>query len=133
MPGIPRTDPGPLPVVTAYNVSRQVMVARSVQWAGTSQARRRGLLDHTTFEGSVGLYLVPCPWIHTFGMAFPIDVAYLDGDGRVLSIQEELPPNRLPLPRFRAAGTLELPASSLRESGTQVGDVIRFEALSVAD
>jgi uncharacterized membrane protein (UPF0127 family) len=111
----------------AVNITRDVVVASALEWAGTSESRRRGLLGRTSFEKGEGLYLVPCPWVHTFGMAFPIDVALLAKDGRVLHVHRGLAPGRLSRLAWRAEGTLELPAGTLVATGTSLGDVIRFD------
>ena len=34
------------------------------------------------------LVLRPCRWIHTIGLRFPLDVAYLDDDGVVLKTMQ---------------------------------------------
>jgi uncharacterized membrane protein (UPF0127 family) len=113
--------------LVAVNVSKgECVVARSVTWAGTSAQRRRGLLGRDRLDPEEGIYLAPCEWIHTFGMRFPIDVAFLSPDGRVLAVHHELKPNRLSRPVLRAEGVLELAAGHLRETGTEVGDIIRF-------
>jgi uncharacterized membrane protein (UPF0127 family) len=70
------------------------------------------------------MYLVPCKWIHMFGMRFPIDVAFLSSSGRILALHHSLAPNRLSRPVLRAEGALELPATTLQTTGTRVGDQI---------
>ena len=120
------TDP-PEPAFIAVNVSKAEMVlARRVRWAGTSAQRRRGLLDRDRLDPDDGIYIVPCQWVHMFGMKFPIDVAFLAEDGRVLALQHELKPNRLSKLAWRADGVLEVAAGRLRATGTAVGDVIEF-------
>ena len=111
----------------ALNVTRHAVLAARLEWAGTSAARRTGLLGRESFAPGSGLYLVPCPWVHTFGMAFPIDVAFLARNGRVLALHAELRPNRLSRLVFRAEGALELPAGTLAATGTRVGDVVDFD------
>ena len=118
----------PPDVLCVRNLTRGAVLAERLEWAGTSRARRTGLLGRDSLAPGGGLYLVPCPWIHTFGMAFPIDVAFLARDGRVLAVHESLPPNRLSRLVFRAEGALELPAGTLAATGTRVGDVVRFDA-----
>ena len=59
-------------------------------------------------------------------MKFPIDVAFLDAGGMVIALHHSLKPWRLSKIIFRAEGVLELAAGRLRETGTQVGDVIEF-------
>ena len=112
--------------ISAVNITRGRVLAGRLEWAGTSETRRRGLLGRESFSPGAGLYLVPCPWVHTFGMRFPIDLAFLAADGRVLRTRENLRPNRLSQLVIRAEGVLELPPFTLSSTGTQVGDVIQF-------
>jgi len=110
----------------AVNVTKGVVVACRVEWAGTSETRRRGLLGRDHIDASEGSYIVPTQWIHMFGMQFPIDVAFLNPEGRVLSICHALNPNRLSPIVWRAEGALELAAGTLKTTGTEVGDVIEI-------
>ena len=127
MPALSRTEPGPpAPLMAATNVTREKAIGEAVEWAGDSASRRRGLLGRSGLEPGQGLYIVPCCWIHTFGMKFAIDVAYLDRNGRIVAIRENVAPNRLSLPALGAEGALELPAFTLRNTGTRVGDVIEL-------
>lgn len=126
-PGVKRTGAGAREVtVEAVNVTKGVALASRVEWAGTSAARRRGLLGKDHIERDEGAYIVPTQWIHMFGMRFPIDVAFLDSKGRVLHVCHALQPNRLSAIVWRAEGALELAAGVLRETGTEVGDIIEF-------
>ena len=116
------------PILVARNLSKNnVIIASRVTWAGTSAERRRGLLGRDSLAPDEGLYLTPCEWIHTFGMRFPIDVAFLGRDGRVLGINHSLKPKRLSKLVFRAEGVLELAAGRLQETQTCVGDMISLE------
>ena len=117
------------PLLRAVNVSKRCIVASRVRWAGTSDTRRRGLLGRQRIEADEGMYIVPTQWIHMFGMRFPIDVAFLDAAGHVLLIHHGLKPNRLSRLVWRAQGALELAAGSLGATGTEIGDVIRFESV----
>jgi uncharacterized membrane protein (UPF0127 family) len=114
--------------VIAINTSRDNQtIAVRVVWAGTSAERRKGLLGRTQMDADEGMYITPCEWIHTFGMKFPIDVAFLYKDGRVLAVHHALKPNRLSRPVFRADGVLELAAGRLAATHTDVGDMIAFK------
>ncbi|UCB53647.1 MAG: DUF192 domain-containing protein [Candidatus Zixiibacteriota bacterium] len=111
----------------AVNVSKGgTIVARRVEWAGTSAQRRRGLLGRSELDAEEGIYIVPCEGIHTFRMKFPIDVAFLGKDGRVLVVHHGLKPNRISRIVLRAKGVLELSTGRLRATDTVVGDVIEF-------
>lgn len=41
-----------------------------------------------------GLWLVPCRAVHTLGLRQPLDVVFLDRQGRILRYVLQLPPNR---------------------------------------
>lgn len=110
----------------AFNLTRDTVIATKIEWAGTSETRRRGLLGRDHLGADEGVYIVPTQWIHMFGMRFPIDVAFLDGKGRVLHVHHSLKPNRLSRLVWRAEGALELAAGKLRATGTTVGDVIEL-------
>ncbi|HMB68716.1 MAG TPA: DUF192 domain-containing protein [bacterium] len=108
------------------NVTRDRTVAARVEWAGCSETRKRGLLGRDSLPPDEGMYIVPCQWIHMFGMKFPIDVAFLSSSGRVLALHRSLRPWRLSRPVLRAEGVLELSAGALDRSGTAVGDVLEL-------
>jgi uncharacterized membrane protein (UPF0127 family) len=59
-------------------------------------------------------------------MKFPIDVAFLGKEGRVLAVHHNLKPNRISRIVLRARGVLELSAGRLQATDTDVGDVIQF-------
>ena len=59
----------------------EARVFASAEVADSRSARRRGLLGRDGLDGA--LVIQRCRWIHTLGMRFPIDVAYLDHDGAV--------------------------------------------------
>jgi len=120
------SDDAALDIVRSVNVTRGTVIADRVVWA-TGAAKRRGLLGRMHLDMCEGMYLVPCQWIHMFGMRFPIDAAFLGRDGRVLYVHHALPPNRLSRLVLRAEGVLELAAGALRASGTEVGDLVELQ------
>lgn len=92
-----------------------------VEIASSYRARTRGLLGRTGIEGA--LLLTPASGVHTFRMAFPIDVAYLDRRLRVLAVRT-MPPGRLGLPRLRARHVVEARAGAMAEWGLRPGAVV---------
>ena len=120
--------------VKAVNLSKaSTIVARRVAWSGTSAERRRGLLGMQTLEADEGMYIAPTQWIHTFGMKFSIDIAFLAKDGKVVTVHHSLKPNRLSKISFRAEGALELAGGRLRATNTEIGDIIKFQDIDKAD
>ncbi len=55
-----------------------------MEWAVTFGARLRGLLFRN--PNDIALVLTPCKSVHTFGMKYPIDIAFIGRDGRVLKV-----------------------------------------------
>ena len=103
------------------NVTRSVVLADSAGVADTSAKRRTGLLKHERLEAGQGLWIVPCEGVHTFGMKFPIDVLFLNRKRRVLKIRENMVVRRISLCLW-AHSVLELPAGTVKASGTEKGD-----------
>jgi hypothetical protein len=68
------------------------------------------------------LWVVPSRGIHTIGLMFTIDVIYLDANLRVIDLVENLAPLRISRIRLHGASVLQLPARSISESGTKIGD-----------
>lgn len=96
-------------------------VLASAERASTRSERRKGLLGRDSLEGA--LVIEPCRWVHTIGMRFPIDVAFLDADGLVVRTVQ-MPRRRLGLPVPRARLVIEAEAGAFARWGVHVGDVI---------
>lgn len=73
-----------------------------------------------------GLLIERCSSIHSFGMQYPFDAAFLDRDGRVLHLIHSMKPNRLSRHLFSARSVLELPSGTIRATNTEVGDKLRW-------
>lgn len=111
----------------AINASRGVPLAHSVHHAKSLWARSRGLLGRPGLEPGEGLLLDPCSGIHTFGMTFPIDAVFLSKEGDVVHLVRQMRPLRLSRYVFKARSVLELPAGTIQETGTEMGDRLVFE------
>jgi len=94
--------------------------------ADTSAKRRTGLLKHTSLEPGEGLWIAPCEGVHTFGMKFPIDVVFLNKKKKILKVRPNMVRGRMAL-SLLAHSVLELPAGTLEQTGTMVGDQLEFE------
>jgi len=89
-----------------------------LELAESRRARRRGLLGRDGIEGA--LLLTPASAVHTMGMRFAIDVAYLDRKLRVLAVRT-MRPGRIGLPRFGARHVLEAEAGTMERWGLRPG------------
>lgn len=106
------------------NLRNGAVIADRAERADRFLSRLRGLLGRTGLPVGGGLWIEPCNGIHTLGMRFPIDVLFVDGEGLVLRALANLPPWRVPTPVPRCRAVLELPAGTLRATGTREGDRI---------
>jgi uncharacterized membrane protein (UPF0127 family) len=104
-------------------------------WATENTFERvQGWLKRKSVEPGEGLLICPCASIHTFGMSFPMDVAFLDRKGRVLKLVPGVGPSRLVWGPWRGTflpflvQVLELPAGVLAAAPVSIGQTLRFEA-----
>jgi uncharacterized membrane protein (UPF0127 family) len=98
-----------------------VPIGSRVAVADSWWRRFRGLLARPPLMRGEGLLLLECRSVHTVGMSQSIDVAFLDGEGRVVRGIAHLGPWRVGLGGTEAVHTLELPAGRLHETGTAPG------------
>ncbi|HTH06940.1 MAG TPA: DUF192 domain-containing protein [Ilumatobacteraceae bacterium] len=96
-------------------------VLASAERAEGRRARTRGLLGRDGVEGA--FVIAPCRWVHTVGMRFAIDVAYLDATGVVLKTVR-MKPNRLGAPLLHARTVVEAEAGAFARWELGVGDQI---------
>ena len=95
-------------------------VASAVEVANTRATRRRGLLGREALDVAAALVLAPCWAIHTAFMRFPIDVIFVDEEGRVLRVADSVGPWRI-VATPRAYAAIELAAGAASARAVSVG------------
>jgi uncharacterized membrane protein (UPF0127 family) len=103
---------------TAVVLGHEVPVARG------PRARLLGLALLARERAGAGLLIPRCSAVHTFGMRFPLDLVFLDPEGRVCSVRRRVAPRRLAWDR-RADAVLELPCPPGDGPLRVAGDVSR--------
>ena len=103
------------------NATTKSTLASSVELAQTSAQRRRGLLGRDAMEDGTALVITRCNAVHTIGMRFRIDVAFVDSRGQVKKVVEDLAPWRIALSPF-ATTVIEFPAGALKNGLLLPGD-----------
>jgi hypothetical protein len=103
---------------------REGEVLASLEVATTRAARRRGLLGRDGLEGA--LLLVPARSVHSMGMRFPLDVAWLDEHLTVVRTAR-LARHRMTRPVLRARSVVEAEAGTFARWGLVVGDTLELE------
>jgi trehalose synthase len=87
----------------------RTVLGRRVAVAARPSSRLLGLARLDRGEAGIGLLIPRCSSVHTFGMRFPLDLVFLDGELRPVSFRRAVPPRRFAFER-RASAVLELPA-----------------------
>lgn len=105
-------------------IIRDGEVLATLEVAESHLARMRGLLGRDCIEGA--LLLKRTRSVHTLGMRFAIDVAYLDADMVVRSVVTMVP-WRIGLPRPRARCVLEASAGAFERWRLLPGDVLEVK------
>jgi uncharacterized membrane protein (UPF0127 family) len=83
--------------------------------------RRTGLTGRDQLEGV--FVIRPCRQVHTFGMRFPIDVAFCDRYGFVLHTTT-MRRRRISRPVWRSYFAIEASAGAFERWGLHPGDVV---------
>jgi uncharacterized membrane protein (UPF0127 family) len=93
-----------------------------------SETRRQGLLGRAGLGQGEGLVLAPCSSVHTAFMRFPLDLVFIDRDGRVLKVSPAVPPWRIRV-HWRAFAVVELAAGAVARTSTTVGDTVELRTI----
>jgi uncharacterized membrane protein (UPF0127 family) len=102
---------------------RDGAVLANAEIANSYGERLRGLLGRKEFEGA---FVLPrTRSVHSLGMGFAIDVAFLDRQLCVVDVIS-LTPWRMSLPRWRARMVLEAEAGAFERWGLRVGDKLEL-------
>jgi uncharacterized membrane protein (UPF0127 family) len=115
------------------NLTKKTWLATKVRKADSFLTRLVGLLKRTKLGPEEALWLTPSKGIHTIGMKFPIDVAFLDKGNVVVGIISGLVPYRVTGVRLRGHSVLELPKGTLKKSRTEIGDQLEISLVESSE
>jgi uncharacterized membrane protein (UPF0127 family) len=85
------------------------ILGSTVPVATSLHSRLLGLALLSRGRAGAGLLIPRCRSVHTFGMRFPIDLLFLDAEGRVIELRRAVAPGRL-MRCPGAVAVLELPS-----------------------
>jgi len=107
-----------------YRADGALIVPRAWK-ASNAWDRMRGLLGRPPLARDEALLIERCASVHTLGMRYALDVAFLDAEGRVVKLSRGLKPLRF----AAAAGArdaLELAAGAAETLGIVRGAALRW-------
>jgi hypothetical protein len=106
----------------AYNQTRECFLGLEVDGADLSLAKLKDRIASLTLKSGEGLWLSPFRGLPEWGIRVPLDLLYLDKDGRVIDVVESYPVFRANAATPQPASVLALPTHSIYSSQTQLGD-----------
>jgi uncharacterized membrane protein (UPF0127 family) len=112
--------------LTAVNETRAVTLVDAGRVADHAWTRLVGLLRDTGLKSGDGLWINPCNSIHSFAMKFVFDAVFLDASLRVVRLYEEMKPWRVSAVVLTARSVLELPAGTIAQTHTRIGDQFKM-------
>lgn len=113
-------------LVCVHNITKTSCLGARIGVADRGWDRSIGLLGRKTLEEGTGLFIVPTQAVHTFFMAFPIDLVFVDKRFKVVGVSANVRPWRISRIYWRALGVLELPTGTIQRTETSVGDQLRI-------
>lgn len=116
-------------ICAVFNKTKNILIADKIEIAKTPFSRMKGLLFKKSISRNEGMLFYNTSSIHTFFMQFPIDVAFVNKERKIIKIYHSLYPNRLAFSLF-SYFTLELAAGILKETQAQQGDTIEWKIIS---
>src|SRR5579863_4738225 len=116
-----------------FNRTRESFLSLNITLADTHASRLKGLVGKLRLKGDEGIWVVPSKGVHTIGVLFAIDLIYLDGQDRVIHLEESFGTFRIGPVRANCASVLELPTHTIYSSQTQVGDQLLISSPEVME
>jgi uncharacterized protein len=118
--------------IRVLNRTRGTVLGVRVRLADQLAARVRGFLFRPAPSAGEGILLSPCKAVHMFGVGFPLDVIFISEAGEVVATYRDLAPWRRSRLHGSALHALELPAGTIRATGTVVGDALSWATVDDA-
>lgn len=108
-------------LVAVRNLTRATVLVQRALIAQRPWERMIGLLGRHALDPDEALLIPRCQSVHTWFMRFPLDLVFLDGDGIVVRLVEQLPAFRIVWVRG-ADAVLELSAGTVARTATRLGE-----------
>ena len=106
----------------AYNQTRECFLGLEVKAADLPSTRVGELMSARPLKSGEGVWMTPFRGIPAAAVPAPLDLIYLDEDGRVIETVESFPTFQVSSSSPQPESVLALPAHSIYSSQTQPGD-----------
>ncbi|GEN36714.1 DUF192 domain-containing protein [Aneurinibacillus danicus] len=108
-------------------IYRNTVFFRVMELAVTAEELARGLLGRSTAGN--GLFLMEANRIHTYGMRMAIDAVYLNKDGIVIGLEENIQPNREGKRIRETNHVVEFDTATIQKGRIRIGERWCWQAL----
>ena len=98
------------------------IITDNAQRADNFFTRFKGLMFVKEIEDNYALHITPCNQIHMLNMRFALDVIYLDQNGRIVKVDENVQPGKICKTVRNAKSVIEMKASAAAKLGINQGD-----------
>lgn len=105
--------------------SSDEVVCKKLMIASSFISRLKGLMFSSELPSCDGLLISPCNSIHTFFMAYSLDVVFLDRNFKVIKVLYNLKPWRMSWIYFNSTQVLEMKAGTLNKKIFE-GEILRI-------
>ena len=102
------------------------IIGNQIKIAHNFFQRLIGLLGRKNLKKGEGLLLIPCRQIHTFLMSFSLDVLFLNKQGEIVALFQEIAPGRKSPLVKESYQVLELPAGTIKLKNLKKGDYLEI-------
>ena len=110
-----------------FNLDTQQSLAEHPVTALSFWMRARGMIGRLFTPEMDAMIFPRCNAVHTFFMAMPLDLLFLDSERRVAKAVKSAPPWRFCFACPEAEITVELPAGTIGRTGTEKGQRINLD------
>jgi uncharacterized membrane protein (UPF0127 family) len=86
--------------------------------------RLKGLMLSAPLPDDYAFLIRQCSSVHTFFMRYPLDLAYLAGDGQIVKLERNVPPWCVSWGGVSARHTLEMSVGGIDRWGLSVGKTV---------
>ena len=110
------------------NKTKKKLLAKEVEFCKTELSKIKGLMFTKRIKKALIFVFrkESLQHIHMFFVWYPIDVLWLDKNKKIVQLKENLKPFRIILAKKPAQYIIELEDGTIRETKTELDDIISF-------
>ena len=113
--------------MSVLNKTRGTVIAKHLMTLNANCYNTLRFLNRCGIPRNCALWIAPCRAVYTVGMKKPVDIAFVNQRGRIVTMFKSFPPDCIADSSRGAVSAMELPPNALNESATDLGDTIELD------